>query len=155
MARTSWLLNRNGRYYLQCRVPSDLIGVIGKKLIKKSLHTADRTEALERLAPEAAEVSELFAVARRKIKTEVEKLTPDLTDSEVLWLVHPDAVEGKDFDVENLKELWKVTLIEDIWIVENNHLGVMSRSYGPGRYADNETYTTDFIKWYMAEVAQG
>jgi len=88
----------------------------------------------------------------------VVRFTPrdaQLTDSEVLWLVHPDAVAGKDFDVENLKELWKVTLIEDIWIVENNHLGVMSRGYGPGRYADNETETADFIKWYMAEVAKG
>ncbi len=89
----------------------------------------------------------------------VVRFTPrdaELTDAEVLWLVHPDAVAGKDFDVENLKELWKVTLIEDIWIVENNHLGVMSRGYGPGRYSESEIeYTTDFINWYMAEVAEG
>jgi integrase len=115
MARTTWLLSRNGRYYLQCRVPSDLIGVVGKKLIKKSLHTSDRTEALERLAPEAAEVSELFAAARRKLKTEVERLIPDLTDSEAkrlayLWFRRTerdsveDAFREPDFNLAALED---------------------------------------------------
>ena len=58
-----------------------------------------------------------------------------LTDCAIFWLVHPDAVEGKDFDAANLMALWDITIREDIWIVENNHLGITSRSYGPGRYA--------------------
>jgi integrase len=82
MRRSSWLFRRNGRYYLRARVPQDIIRIIGKREIKKSLHTSDRTEALERLALEAAEVSELFAAARRKLKAEVEKVTPHLTDAE-------------------------------------------------------------------------
>ena len=88
MRRNSWLFCRNGRHYLRARVPQDIISIIGKREIKRSLHTSDRTEALERLAPEAAEVFELFVAARRKIKVEVEKLTPDLTDSEAKRLAY-------------------------------------------------------------------
>ncbi len=88
MRRNSWLFCRNGRYYLRARIPQDIISIIGKREIKKSLHTSDRNEALERLPPEAAEVSELFAAARRKLKAEVERLTPDLTDSEAKRLAY-------------------------------------------------------------------
>ncbi len=77
-----------------------------------------------------------------------------LTDCEIFWLVHPDAVEGKDFRPDNVMALWDITIREDIWIVENNHLGVNSRAYGPGRYAGHEKYPADFVKWYMAEVVK-
>ena len=77
-----------------------------------------------------------------------------LTDCEIFWLVHPDAVEGKDFKPDNVMALWDITIREDIWIVENNHLGITSRAYGPGRYAGHEKYPADFIKWYMAEVVK-
>ena len=101
MGRKSWLFCRNGRYYLRARVPLDLVQVVGKREIKKSLHTADRTEALDRLAVEAAEVSELFAAARRKLKMEVENLTPHLTDSEakrlaLLWFKHRERESAED-----------------------------------------------------------
>jgi len=82
MGRNSWLFCRSGRYYLRARVPQDLIQIIGKREIKKSLRTSDRKQALERLTAEAAEVSEQFAVARRKLKYEVERRVPDLTDHE-------------------------------------------------------------------------
>lgn len=77
-----------------------------------------------------------------------------LTDCEIFWLVHPDAVEGKDFKADNVMALWDITIKEDIWIVENNHLGITSRAYGPGRYAGHESYPAEFIKWYMTEVAK-
>jgi Rieske 2Fe-2S family protein len=77
-----------------------------------------------------------------------------LTDCEIFWLVHPDAVEGKDFKADDVMALWDITIKEDIWIVENNHLGVTSRAYGPGRYAGHENYPAEFIKWYMTEVAK-
>ncbi len=43
---------------------------------------------------------------------------------------------------------------EIYWIVENNHLGITSRAYGPGRYARHEDLPANFIKWYMAEVVK-
>ncbi|MEE9292071.1 MAG: SRPBCC family protein, partial [Acidobacteriota bacterium] len=79
---------------------------------------------------------------------------PELTDCEIFWLVHPDAVEGKDYKAERVMALWDITIKEDIWIVENNHLGVQSGAYGAGRYADNERGPANFIKWYMTEVVK-
>lgn len=78
---------------------------------------------------------------------------PELTDIEILWLVHPDAVAGKDFDPEKLSELWHITIIEDAWIVENNHVGVKSYGYRPGRYTKHEQQPSFFASWYMKEIA--
>ena len=64
----------------------------------------------------------------------------------------PDAVEGKDYDPENVKALWHVTIQEDIWIVDNNHDGVLSAGYAAGPYSHREGGPSGFIKWYMTEV---
>jgi phenylpropionate dioxygenase-like ring-hydroxylating dioxygenase large terminal subunit len=75
------------------------------------------------------------------------------TDVELFWLVHPDAKE-KDVDVDRMMALWDLTYREDRWIVENNHVGILS-----GRYSGGQPYTTreggpaSFIKWYMSDVA--
>lgn len=79
---------------------------------------------------------------------------PELTDCEIFWLVNPKAVEGKDYKPEKVMALWDITIREDIWIVENNHLGVTSRAYGPGRYAEHEGSPARFVKWYMDEVVK-
>ena len=85
----------------------------------------------------------------------VARFTPrdtKLTDVEIFWLVDPDAVEGKDYDPENVKALWHVTIQEDIWIVDNNHDGVLSAGYAAGPYSHREGGPSGFIKWYMTEV---
>lgn len=78
---------------------------------------------------------------------------PELTDVEIFWLVHPDAVAGEDFDPEKLRELWDITIIEDTWIVENNHLGIKSNGYRPGRYTKHEEQPSFFASWYIREIA--
>ena len=85
----------------------------------------------------------------------IARFTPrdaEFTDCEIIWLVHPDAVEGRDYDPDNVKALWHVTIQEDIWVVENNHQGVRSGAYGAGRYSDSEAYPRSFMKWYMEEM---
>ncbi len=74
------------------------------------------------------------------------------TDCELIWLVHPDAVEGHDYDPERVKALWHITIQEDIWVVENNHAGVRSGAYGAGRYARSEGGPRGFIRWYMNQL---
>ncbi len=86
------------------------------------------------------------AVARFTPRTE------KFTDCEIVWLVHPDAVEGRDFDPDNVKALWHVTIQEDIWITANNHAGVESGAYGAGRYSKHEGGPSRFMNWYMNEV---
>jgi Rieske 2Fe-2S family protein len=80
--------------------------------------------------------------------------TEKLTDCECVWLVHPDAVEGRDYDPDNVKALWYITLLEDIWITDNNHLGCESSAYAPSRYSNHESGPNGFVNWYMNEVVK-
>lgn len=78
-----------------------------------------------------------------------------MTDAEIIWLVSPTAREGKDYQVERLTALWDITMREDKWVVENNHIGIVSSGYRSGRYAKHELGNgtpAGFIKWYMGEV---
>ena len=74
------------------------------------------------------------------------------TDVEIFWMVHPDAKE-EDVDVDRMMALWDLTYREDRWIVENNHLGILSGHYSAGYYAIGEGGPARFVKWYMREVA--
>ena len=78
-----------------------------------------------------------------------------LIECEIFWLVHPDAEEGKDYQVDNLRALWESTFREDIWLCENQQLGIMSGSYRPGRYFQfAEGNVASIANWYMTDVAK-
>ena len=65
------------------------------------------------------------------------------------WLVHQDAVEGGDYDVERLTELWNITNRQDRDLVELNQRGVNSLGYAPGPYCEeSESYVMRFTDWY-------
>jgi len=67
------------------------------------------------------------------------------------WLVHKDAVEGVDYDLTHLTELWNRTNQQDLALVENNQQGVDSPAFTPGPYcADAEALTMRFTDWYCA-----
>jgi phenylpropionate dioxygenase-like ring-hydroxylating dioxygenase large terminal subunit len=84
-------------------------------------------------------------------------LAPDLTDVELIWLVHPDAKEGVDYEVDHLTGLWTNVYREDRWLAENNHSGLRSSRYrfnGVGQpYMQTELKGPGgFANWYMAEM---
>lgn len=65
------------------------------------------------------------------------------------WLVHKDAVEGVDYDVEQLAALWTATNLQDRDLAENNQRGVHSAGYRPGPYShDAEALVMRFTDWY-------
>lgn len=65
------------------------------------------------------------------------------------WYVHKDAVEGVDYNVDALTELWTRTNLQDKELAENNHIGVNSAGYTPGPYSqDAEMLAQRFIDWY-------
>ncbi len=67
------------------------------------------------------------------------------------WYVHKDAVEGVDYDLDALKELWIKTNLQDRELAENNQRGVSSPGYRPGPYSpDAESMTLRFADWYCA-----
>jgi len=76
------------------------------------------------------------------------------TDLEVLWLVHRDAVEGRDYDLARLTWLWQVTSEEDKRIIEYNQAGVSSRMFVPGPYSLQEGHALRFVEWYLHEMSR-
>lgn len=76
-------------------------------------------------------------------------IDPTHTEMRLTWLVHEDAVEGTDYDVERLKWMWHVTTLQDAELIANNHRGVTSRHYTPGLYSVREEMTAAFIAWYL------
>lgn len=72
---------------------------------------------------------------------------------EIIWLVHEDAQEGRDYDVERLCWLWDVTTVADKHIIEKNQDGVNSRFYEPGPLAEMEFYTQRFLDYYVAKLS--
>ena len=74
---------------------------------------------------------------------------PLTTDCIVTWLVREDAVEGKDFDIDEITGMWKHTFPEDKTICANNQLGVMSSAYSPGPYSIVENLAAVSTEWYI------
>ncbi|MGB1161101.1 MAG: aromatic ring-hydroxylating oxygenase subunit alpha [Alphaproteobacteria bacterium] len=71
---------------------------------------------------------------------------------EIIWLVHEDAEEGRDYELDRLCWLWDVTTVADKLIIEKNQEGVNSRFYEPGPLADMEFYTQRFLDYYVARL---
>ena len=70
------------------------------------------------------------------------------------WLVHKDAVEGVDYDLDRLTSLWTKTNLQDRALAENNQRGVNSLGYIPGPYSpEAEGLLIRFVDWYCAKAA--
>jgi phenylpropionate dioxygenase-like ring-hydroxylating dioxygenase large terminal subunit len=79
----------------------------------------------------------------------------DVTVVVMRWLVNADAVEGRDYDVDNLCWLWDETTRQDKSIIELNAAGVGSRGYVPGPYSNLESMTRDFVDRYLKLMGEG
>lgn len=77
-------------------------------------------------------------------------LSPTETEVTTSWLVHKDAVEGVDYDLKSLTEVWLATNDEDRRVVEENQKGILSPAYEPGPYSvRQEEGVIQFIDWYL------
>lgn len=79
-------------------------------------------------------------------------LGPDKTAVKTTWLVHEDAVEGIDYDIERLTEVWIATNAQDAELAAVNHVGIRSMAYRPGPYAPSEFMLTHFTNWYAGKM---
>ena len=68
---------------------------------------------------------------------------------DVYWFVNESAVEGKDYQLDQLTWLWDVTTQADKTIIMNNQKGVDSRFYQPGRLSEMESFQQSFLTWYL------
>jgi Rieske 2Fe-2S family protein len=78
---------------------------------------------------------------------------PQCTAIRVSWLVHADALEGRDYQLEKLLPFWQLTSEQDWKICERQQRGVNSSAYVPGPYSTYKEYNVDsFVQWYMKTI---
>ncbi|GLS29125.1 Rieske 2Fe-2S family protein [Mesorhizobium albiziae] len=76
-------------------------------------------------------------------------ISPTETAVTTKWLVHKDAIEGVDYDLQELIHVWTETNDEDRRIVEENAFGIKSPAYEPGPYSElHEGGVIQFVDWY-------
>ena len=83
----------------------------------------------------------------------VTPIGPMETEVTTWWLVSKDAVEGRDYDMKRLTEVWIATNDEDRRIVELNQQGICSPAYSPGPYSQvEELGVIQFVDWYVRRM---
>jgi len=70
------------------------------------------------------------------------------------WLVADDAVEGVDYNVDELTHVWKQTNLQDKNFVELCQLGAASPAYEQGPYMKSEYQVEAFINWYTHRMRE-
>lgn len=84
----------------------------------------------------------------------VTPLSAEETAVTTKWLVNREAVEGTDYDLEELTHVWIETNDQDRQIVEENAFGIRSPAYEPSPYAvDHESGVDQFVDWYCRMMA--
>ena len=79
----------------------------------------------------------------------VTPISATVTKVTTKWIVRADAIEGKNYDLENLIKVWEATNDQDRILVERNQLGINSPAYTPGPYSNSdEEAVREFIQWY-------
>ena len=64
------------------------------------------------------------------------------------WLVAPDAVEGVDYNLDDLTRVWTQTNAQDQRLAEGAYRGICSGGYVSGPLADEEYLVKQFLSWY-------
>ena len=77
------------------------------------------------------------------------RLGPTRTQLTTKWLVHREAVEGVDYQVEELTRVWISTNEQDRRIVHENQIGMNTPTYEPGPFSHmEESGVGQFVDWY-------
>ena len=69
------------------------------------------------------------------------------------WLVRKEAVEGVDYDLQNLIGVWMATNRQDGELVGIAHAGIRTAAYEPGPYSPyTEGLVEKFVAWYVGRL---
>src|SRR5262249_51640515 len=78
---------------------------------------------------------------------------PRITRVRGYWLVHENAREGDDYQLDRLLPFWALTNEQDWEICKWQQNGVDSIGYVPGPLSQRKEYNVDaFIRWYLKEM---
>jgi Rieske 2Fe-2S family protein len=81
-------------------------------------------------------------------------LTPETTLLRTKWLVHKDAVEGVDYDIDNVTAVWEATNKQDGQLVGYCQSGARTIGYEPGPYSPyTEGLVEKFANWYIERLS--
>jgi Rieske 2Fe-2S family protein len=94
-------------------------------------------------------------LADHAVSFRVVPLGPAETQLTTKWLVHRDAVEGVDYDLNELTRVWLATNAQDRRIVQENQIGMNIPTYEPGPYSSaQEAGVRQFVEWYSALMGE-
>ncbi|SFJ81323.1 aromatic ring-hydroxylating oxygenase subunit alpha [Celeribacter neptunius] len=80
-------------------------------------------------------------------------LSPGRTLVRTTWLVNKDAIEGEDYNLENLTQVWTHTNQQDADLVRLAQLGAEMPGYQPGPYSPyTEPHVESFAAWYIERL---
>tara|TARA_E500000305_G_scaffold111940_1_gene129671 strand:- start:22092 stop:23372 length:1281 start_codon:yes stop_codon:yes gene_type:complete len=80
-------------------------------------------------------------------------LSADRTLVRTTWLVHKDAIEGQDYNLDNLTQVWTYTNQQDADLVRLAQLGSAQLGYQPGPYSRfTEPHVESFAAWYIGRL---
>ncbi|HJN66170.1 MAG TPA: SRPBCC family protein, partial [Pirellulales bacterium] len=70
-------------------------------------------------------------------------------------LVDHDAVEGRDYQLDQLLPFWQLTSEQDWEICEQVQKGIESRAYRPGPFSTyKEKNLEAFVRWYLKQLVR-
>jgi Rieske 2Fe-2S family protein len=81
---------------------------------------------------------------------ELQPAAPDRTRIACIMFFDPATIADEGFDPSDAVEFWDLTNRQDWYVCEQTHLGVSSRSYEPGPYANAEGLLHAFDRRYLA-----
>ena len=81
-------------------------------------------------------------------------LSVDKTLVRTKWLVAADAVEGVDYNPDDLTKVWTQTNMQDQSLAEGTYRGICSGGYLPGPIADEEYLVKQFLSWYTNQLTE-
>ena len=71
----------------------------------------------------------------------------------VTWLVHKDAVEGRDYRLDDILPFWQLTSEQDWELCVKAQKGVNSSHYLPGPLSTYKEYNVDaFLRWCLHQL---
>lgn len=71
----------------------------------------------------------------------------------VTWLVDEQAVEGRDYHLEDIMPFWQLTSEQDWTLCEFAQKGVNSSHYVPGPFSTYREYNVDaFVRWCLHQL---
>jgi len=92
-------------------------------------------------------------LADHAISFRVLPLGPTRTALTTKWLVHREAVESVDYDLQQLTQVWLATNEQDRRIVHENQIGMNFPGYQPGPLSPvTENGVRQFVDWYCRRL---